>query len=148
MSGINVFRHLELMARALAPLENLEEPEAISALLADLDSAIWDPTEDRIAFYQLREHVLRHSVQFAPLVWHLAESDEAEPINVSERVDQYDEFIEFPVVFSLVDVLKELMTSGQLANVTDMASNSIEAVKLVDELTGWTPRRSRKKSAG
>lgn len=138
-----LFRHLELMARILAPLETMENSEAIAVLLSDLDQSIWDPAEKRIAFYQLREHVLRHSVTYPSLVWGFEEIDEADPVDVSDRVSQYDELIEFPVVFSLVDVLKEVVSSGLLASVSEMATDPVSAVRTVDELTGWIPPSTR-----
>mgnify|MGYP003647458152 CR=1 FL=1 len=136
-----LFRHLELMARVLAPLETIENSEITSKLMSGLDESIWDPTEKRIEFYQLREHVLQYSASYP--AWGFAEIDETEPFNVSERIALYDELIEFPIIFSLVDVLKEAVSSGLLASFAEMAANPTHAVEIVDEMTGWIPRRTR-----
>lgn len=118
-----LFRHLELLARALAPLEYSSDPIKFQTLLNSLDHNVWDQSERRIQFYQLREHFIRHRVDSSFPYWGVQTNDENE-VSVSELVDQYDHYIESSVLYTLIDSIKTRLSFDILLDLRHQQSQS------------------------
>jgi hypothetical protein len=122
---LRLFQHLEVVAHYLCDVATVTDPSLFAKSLSKLaDDVGYGAQGLRIA--QLREHFLRYRL-----------SQNEETSNVSELIGEYDEKTEFPVVFGLVDRLRENLTPRLLAGFAENATFKQDPTAMIDELTGW-----------
>lgn len=133
---LRLFRHLELLSHRISDLASETDTAAFSQRLGALEHDIWDAEAGHIREFQFREHFVRYRLRLAQQ--QMASYDPDEQMAISELIEEYDDKTEFPVVFGLLDRLKESFTREVMAELTTRMNGQPDSVEFVDRLTGWT----------
>lgn len=132
---LRLFRHLEILAHAIAIPDQSGQAAAFQSNIKSLEEDLWDAKTGGIGRFQFREHFLRYRLRTDRRA--LPDYDDSHEHKIVAVVGDYDEKTEFPATLGLLDRLQNPLTSNLLLEIEKSVGANPNAIYFVDKLTGW-----------